>query len=242
MTDVQAAPPAPYAGTAILEVLQEARNYNAFLMDLVLACADPGGTVADFGAGIGTFASELRRRGIDVTAIEPDQAQLARLRAEGLPAVAGLSELARPADLIYSLNVLEHIEDDLGALQAIAGALRPGGRLLLYVPAFQVLYGPLDRAVGHVRRYRRRPLAALVEQAGLRIERAAYADSIGFLAALLHRFVAGESATLDRRAVMLYDSVAFPVSRVLDRVCWPLFGKNVVVQAVKPSHGTPSRQ
>jgi SAM-dependent methyltransferase len=78
------------------------------------------------------------------------------------PALAG-----RRFDAILAINVVEHIEDD-GALTAtLAGLLAPGGRLLVYVPACPFAYGPLDRALGHYRRYTPARLAALLAATGL---------------------------------------------------------------------------
>ena len=101
----------------------------------------------------------------------------------------------------------------------------------MYVPAFAVLFGPLDRAVGHVRRYRRQGLIDLVESAGFSVEVCHYADSIGFTAALAHRVIGDRSGQLGERAVALYDRYIFPASRCLDRLARRWFGKNLVLIA-----------
>jgi SAM-dependent methyltransferase len=135
-------------------------------------------------------------------------------------------------DFAYTLNVLEHIEDDAAALAALHARLRPGGRLLVYVPAFQVLYGPMDRRVGHLRRYRRLDLVRRVRAAGFTIEKSRYADSIGFFAALAFRLLRSDSTgDLERSHVRLYDRLVFPLSLALDLLCRPFFGKNVTVVA-----------
>ena len=223
-----------YTGTDNLEVMAEAVNYNAFLHAQVAAHARPGDRILDFGAGIGTFARELVRRGHAVACLEPDPAQAQRLAAEGLPVVDDLAGLPDASlDYVYTLNVLEHIDDDGAALRGIAARLRPGGRLLVYVPAFQVLYSSMDRKVGHVRRYRRADLARAVRDAGLGNVVARYVDSLGFLAALAFRVVGNDDGTIDRRALRAYDRYAFPVSRVLDRLVGRWFGKNVLLTAEK---------
>ena len=63
-------------------------------------------------------------------------------------------------DLIYTSNVLEHIDDDLAALKQLRATLSPGGRIAIYVPAMQVLYSDMDRSLGHYRRYGRQELLA----------------------------------------------------------------------------------
>jgi hypothetical protein len=131
--------------------------------------------------------------------------------------------------------VLEHIEDDASCVAAWYAKLKPGAPLLLYVPAFMVLYSEMDRRIGHYRRYRRRPLAALVRQAGFQIERSVYVDSLGFFASLGLRFFDRSGGVLNPRTVRLYDRLGFPLSRLMDAAAGPFFGKNVLIRAVKPA-------
>ncbi|HET7033724.1 MAG TPA: class I SAM-dependent methyltransferase [Casimicrobiaceae bacterium] len=224
----------PYEGTDNLEVMAEARNYNAFLLDLVLAHRGDAQTAVDFGAGIGTFARMVRDRGVNVLCIEPDAAQCALLRRLGLPAEDDLDAL-QDATLryVYSLNVLEHIEDDARALRQIAQKLAPGGRLLVYVPAFDVLFSSMDRKVGHHRRYRRTQLVSLVQQAGLEVIAARYVDFFGFLATLAYKALGSGKGDIDRRSVIVFDRFLFPLSRCCDRVLGGFVGKNVYIVARK---------
>jgi len=215
-----------------LEVMEEAVRYNRFLLGLVQPLAAAGRRVLDFGAGSGTFAQPLRAQGADVVCVEPDPQLRLRLAEKSLRVVTDLREVEGGSiDLAYSFNVLEHIEDDAAALAALARVLRPGGRLVLYVPAFMVLYSAMDRRVGHLRRYRKRALARLVEGAGLAVEDVRYADSLGFVAALAFRAVGSRSGELSRGAVRFYDRWLFPASRALDACLAPLAGKNLVLRA-----------
>jgi SAM-dependent methyltransferase len=224
----------PYQGTDNLEVMAEASNYNAFLLDLVLANRGDSQTAVDFGAGIGTFARMVRDRGVEVLCIEPDAAQRTLLRRLGLTAE---SDLDRVADAtlryVYSLNVLEHIEDDARALRHIAGKLAPGGRLLVYVPAFEILFSSMDRKVGHHRRYRRAELVALVQQAGLDVIVSRYVDFFGFLATLAYKALGTGKGDIDRSSVIAFDRFVFPLSLCCDRVLGRFVGKNVYVVARK---------
>lgn len=223
-----------YTGIDNLEVMREAVRYNRYLHDLVGEGAGTQDRVADFGAGSGTFALPMKDRCRELLCIEPDKQLRDYLAKQGLSSVDSSARLPDGGlDYVYSLNVLEHIEDDQAALKEIARIVRPGGRLLLYVPAFDLLFSAMDRKVGHFRRYRRRPLASLVRQAGFQVERARYVDSLGFLAALLYRFVGSDSGDINRQALATYDRFVFPLSRLLDRVMWPLFGKNVLISATK---------
>ncbi len=225
-----------YTGVGTLEVLTSAVKYQRFLTGLLTrASGGPaaGRLVADFGAGLGTFAGDARSLGWRVTCVELDPELRARLRSDGFHAVESLDELSpQSLDFLFSYNVLEHIEDDAGVVLAFQRVLKPGAPLLIYVPAYALLYGPLDRAVGHVRRYRRKALINLVESAGFTVQACHYSDSIGFAAALVYRAVG--SGQLGERAIKLYDRFVFPASRRLDYFARRFFGKNLVLIARRP--------
>ncbi len=221
-----------YTGADHLEVMREAVNYNRALLDLVKAHARASDRLLDFGAGTGTFAIALAAEGYDVECVEPDPAQRAAIEAAGLRAHGDLAAIpAASVDCVYTLNVLEHIEDDLATVRALGDRLVRGGRLVVYVPAFQVLYTSMDRKVGHVRRYRRTDLRAKVETAGLTVLRSEYVDSLGFAATLAFRAFGSKSGDIDRDAVRAYDRYAFPLSRRLDRALNRVVGKNVLLVA-----------
>jgi len=218
-----------YSGTDNLEVMEAARRYNAFLCGLVADRARPGDRILDFGAGAGTLARPLCATGWQVDCVEPDRALRDRLTAAGLNARAELPGERYP--LIYTFNVLEHIADDAGTVTALGERLAPGGCLLVYVPAFALLFTSMDARVGHLRRYRRRALTALVERAGLRLETAAYCDCLGFFATLLFKFAGNDRGAINQRALIAYDRWVFPLSRLLDRAAGRWFGKNLLVVA-----------
>ena len=131
-----------YTGTDNLEVMREAVKYNRWLIDLVKKRARIGDQLLDFGAGVGTFAVALAGAGYRVICVEPDAAQRSTITKHGLTAHADLTPIGdETIDFAYTYNVLEHIEDDRAALAEIARKIRRGGKLLIYVPAFDVLCG-----------------------------------------------------------------------------------------------------
>lgn len=110
------------------------------------------------------------------------------LKKKDLSVVRTLNDIPdNSVDYIYSFNVLEHIADDLAILQQLYKKLRYGGRLLIYVPAFQLLYSSMDRKIVHFRRYTQRELKDKLIKAGFNVYRAGYVDSLGFLATLLFK-------------------------------------------------------
>jgi SAM-dependent methyltransferase len=224
-----------YSGTENLEVMADAVKYNAFLVSLIQEEIKPGQQVVDFGAGIGTFAQTIASAGHAVHCIEPDPAQLNRILALGLPASPNLATFNdETIDFLYTLNVLEHIENDVDELRVCHQKIKPGGRLLIYVPAFQVLYSSMDKNVGHIRRYTRETLAEKVCLAGFVIEKNEYVDSAGFFASLLFKVIGNDDGSINRKALIFYDRFIFPLSRLADLGCHRYFGKNVFLIARRP--------
>ena len=225
----------PFEAPDLIEVMEEAVNYNRFLIDELLAWSHGTERVLDFGAGNGRFSRALYEQHRAIHAVEPDPALRERIQSHGITSHASLEAVGDLRfDGIYSINVLEHIEDDRGILAAIYQRLEPGGQLFLYVPAFQILYSANDERVGHVRRYRKPALLEALGAAGFRVEAASYVDSIGFAAGLWYRLFGDREGLLDPRAVRLYDRAVFPLSRRLDSVLGGRIGKNLLVRATRP--------
>lgn len=223
-----------YRGHDILDLLKEARNYNRWLTDQVYSAKPPGAArIADLGAGRGTFAEMLRERGLEIACVEPDPENQVMLRQSGFSVQATMDEHEPESlDYVYTLNVLEHVPDDEALVRAVFSRLRKGGRLFIFVPAFPVLWTRLDDYVEHQRRYRRSPMVAMLRRAGFVLERARYADCLGFFAALF--FGRNEKVEISPRSIWFYDRLLFPVSRFLDPVLGQFFGKNLAVLCRKP--------
>ena len=216
-----------YTGLDILRALEEARNYNRSLADLCERAAGTARVVVDFGAGIGTFSDLLQDRGFAVRCVEPDGHLASRLREKGYETFTDLAELPDGSiAYAYTLNVFEHIEDDRTALRALVAKLRPGARLLIYVPAFAALWTGLDDRVRHYRRYTRATLGALAASAGLQVDECRYADSLGFFATIAFRLIGDKGGNISPAAIKAYDRFAIPLSMALDKITAPFFGKN----------------
>lgn len=225
-----------YTGTDNLEVMAEAVNYNDFLTKLMLRSGESGALTLDFGAGIGTFSTRAREGGLNVECLEPDQKQAGAVAEQGFVVYRDIGEIPEERfDYVFSFNVMEHIEDHGAAAAQLFERVRPGGRALIYVPAFNVLFGAMDRKVGHHRRYTKASLTRLLTDAGFRIERAEYVDFLGFFASLMFNAVGNSDGNLNRGAVRIYDSIVFPLSRLADLLMSRVCGKNVFAIAVRPA-------
>jgi SAM-dependent methyltransferase len=225
-----------YTGKDNLDVMEVAINYNNFLTKLVLSSINSNGLVVDFGAGNGTFAKRIAADGHNVICIETDPILISDLEKAGLKVMDSLDAIPDSSvDFLYSLNVLEHIAEDFGVSKLWFRKLRPGGSIVVFVPAFQFLYTSMDRKVGHERRYTRKSLNSVIMNAGFNVNKIYYADSLGILATMLYKAMDKGLGNVNLRLLKLYDSVVFPISCALDFFLNPICGKNLVVIASKPS-------
>jgi SAM-dependent methyltransferase len=172
--------------------------------------------ILDVGCGDGLFFERLERYG-HVEGVEADGALVADPRWRGRIAVGRLGEGFEPGpvhDLVLMLDVLEHIADDVAALCAARRALRPGGRLVLTVPALPVLWSRHDEVNEHHRRYTRRGLRRSLVASGFEVEELRYffAWAVGPL--LARRWLAPGAAGKTGRRVAADYAVAVPPAPV----------------------------
>lgn len=227
---------AAYTGVDNLEVMSSAVKLTRYLRDIIAMAAGPVETkphVLDFGAGTGTIAERVTELGYHVTCLEPDESRRALLGELRLPTVPDPEAAAAlaPFDLIYAINVIEHIDDDVAALTQLRGLLRPGGKLVIFVPAFPMLYSEMDRRIGHFRRYRLGTLESVTKRAGFAIDRAGYVDSLGFFGSLVSKWLFSRDGKISEWMVGTYDRYVFPVSTTLDPLTGRLLGRNAIILA-----------
>lgn len=219
-----------------LETMSEAVRYQAHVFGLVRPYI--GRKVLEVGCGIGTMSRQI----LDVdpqlhlVCIEPNVncASRARDTLGGEPRVAvrtcHLEECHRTEfqpqrfDTVVCVNVLEHLEHDIDALtlfhDAVAGT---GGRVIVFVPALQALYGPHDAALGHHRRYSKRSLAAAFAAADLEMITIRYTNPIGLLGWMYNLYISGNTEHTSNQ-VRLFDRLVAPWALPLERVVTPPIG------------------
>lgn len=155
--------------------------------------------ILEIGCSGGPLLQRLRSSGYtDLTGIDVSEAGIAVAQQRGIPNVWCMdgTHLTFPDasfDLVVASDVLEHIEDEAQALREWVRVLRPGGRLLVFVPAFQFLWGKHDEVNQHFRRYTATSLTSRIQDAGLHVLRRSYWNvSLFFPTAavrLLNRFL-----------------------------------------------------
>jgi SAM-dependent methyltransferase len=202
-----------------------------------------GQRVLEVGCGHGNLTRHLLDREL-VVATDVDPASVNRVhekfgRHHNLR--VSVHDIAAPVtnelralcvDTIVSINVFEHIEDDLQAFCNIANLLRTGGRVVTVVPAHDWLYGTMDASIGHYRRYTRRSISEKLQAAGLRVEVLYYLNVLGCLG----WFVSGRllRQTVPPVAQLRWFNQFVPLIAWLEHQIRPPFGLSLVCVASRP--------
>jgi 2-polyprenyl-3-methyl-5-hydroxy-6-metoxy-1,4-benzoquinol methylase len=225
-----------------LETMKLARRYSAHVFDLFRAFI--GRRVLEVGCGIGTMTAPLLEMADSVVGLEPNPNCAAPLNAAlgnhprldlrfcHLEECDPVDLAAHRFDTVFCANVLEHIADDGAALRTFAKVLVPGGKVLIFVPAVQAAYGPLDAELGHFRRYSKKTLAAVFEDAGLSLLTLRYTNPIGLIAWMFNARVLGSTAH-SATQVRLFDTLVAPWALPLERLIAPPVGLSLVAVGQK---------
>jgi SAM-dependent methyltransferase len=163
----------------------------SFVEDICRRVTDRRPRILDVGCGTGANLLMLSQYG-DAEGVDVSKDALAFCRERGLEKVklGAAEELPYDDgtfDLVTALDVVEHLDDDLAGLREMRRVLRPGGRVLLFVPTFMFLWGLQDDVSNHRRRYRMPELRRVLERAGFEIERTTYANITFFMPILAMR-------------------------------------------------------
>lgn len=203
-----------------------------------------GQRIIEIGCGLGNFARHLTDRELylgtetsaesiaHVQALFADHPNMRFVVADAT--APAFTDFARQAiDTVFSLNVFEHIEKEAEALYNAAQVLQPGGHLILVVPAHMALYGSIDRAIGHYRRYDKRMLAGLFQQVGLILVTQEYINALGAMGwwanSRLRRLDTPPSGQL-----RLFNRIV-PVLKRIERAVSPPFGISLLAVGRKGS-------
>ena len=218
-----------------LEIFAHAKNWKSYYSGLLSPFS---GKVLEVGAGIGaTTAILCDGSQTQWLCLEPDGQLLAQIEilikdgkhpACCMPKIGTLSNLESDAlfDNILYIDVLEHIENDRAELEEAALHLAPGGRLIVLSPAFQFLYSPFDKSIGHYRRYTTATLSAISPQS-CKLARLIYLDSLGLLTSLGNRLLLKQSMPTIKQ-ILFWDRYIVPLSKITDRLFGYRFGRSII--------------
>jgi ubiquinone/menaquinone biosynthesis C-methylase UbiE len=228
-----------YGGTE-LGALAEASNYYRWVIREFAPFV--GERVIEVGAGIGTFSRSLLAHTAlsELILVEPGENLLpflqqrfsAEPRVKIVPGYFQDLETPATANSVVLVNVLEHIAEDQALLDAVHEVLMPGGTLLLLVPALPWIYGSLDQAFGHHRRYTKTMLGDTLRAAGFGILRLSYMNFLGIASWLVTGRVLRRK-TLKPAYVRLYDRGIIPWLTKLEGRWEPPIGQSLIAIARK---------
>jgi SAM-dependent methyltransferase len=212
--------------------MMRAKNYFAWQARMVKR--EIGKRVIEVGCGIGNFTGELLDRQA-VIALDADPACVDILRSR-YPSVTALArevgqdriadlESFQPDSCLF-VNVLEHIENERKAIDDARDLLVRGGSIVLLVPAFRSLYGPIDRNLGHFRRYDWPAIHRLAASADLVVEKLRFVNIVGFFGWWANSHFFKREAQSETQ-IEFFDGYIVPWMSRLEDVIHPPFGQSL---------------
>lgn len=216
-----------------LAFFAQAANWKNYITEKIAPYIN--GDVLEVGAGIGATTKTLNKgRARSWTMLEPDEQMASALRQniEQFPSNSVCTQgtiydvQGRTFDTILYIDVLEHIENDQKELSEAARLLNDGGKLIVFSPAFQFLYSPFDKAIGHYQRYEKASLKKIVPENMQQLS-LTYMDTAGFFASAMNKIFLRQSyPTL--KQVLFWDRYLVPVSKISDIIFLHSFGKSIL--------------
>lgn len=227
-------------GLETLRVISDATSFNDWTFDVIKPWCT--GKILEIGSGIGNISARFISRKADITLTDIRNNYLAFLQ-EKYPHLQRenkirhldlvhpdfnnlYSNLFSQFDTVFSLNVIEHIENDRLAVENCMRLLKPGGRLILLMPAYQSLYNNFDRELFHFKRYNRKEMIQLLKRSGGSNISSFYFNAAGipgwFFSGKLLKY-----KTIPQSQMNLFDKLV-PVFRLVDRLLMRKTGLSVI--------------
>ena len=225
-----------YQGLKDLKLIEKyLKNYNEMIVNLFIHKVDNKSfSVLDFGAGIGTLAEIFYKK----TSIKPECFEICK-KSQKILTQKGFklqNEFLNEEkyDLIFSSNVLEHIECDFETVADLKKMLKKDGHLIIFVPAFNFLFTEFDVKIGHFRRYNVEMLKKICDQNDLDVENISFFDSVGFIILLIIKFLTRDSCKkITAKNLIFYDKIIVRINIILDLIFKKICGKNIILIARK---------
>ena len=220
-----------------LRLISNAKHYNKWVYSLINPYLKS--PVLEVGSGIGTITNLILKK-FQVLASEYDQDYLKFLKKKYSSnknfkgaVFIDLTKFTKIGkfDTVVCTNVLHHVKDDKLAINNINKYLKKGGHLILQEPAHQFLFGSLDIAQNHYRRYELKNLSRKLSQHGFKVEKSFYFNFLGFLGWLINSILLRRS-TISNSQMLIIDKLIKTTSKVEDQIHLP-FGLSVFVIARK---------
>ena len=217
-----------YTGRDNLDIMSLAENYNSSIYKWLSKNVDSDSAILDYGAGQGEFFYRFKENYANIFAIELDTNMHNYFPDKQVFPI--IDKCNNKFNLIYSINVLEHIKDDSLSVKSFKKYLEKESVVKVFVPARQELYSEMDVKVGHYRRYSKKQLKKLFEDNGYNVTLCKYFDFFGYFATAAYKFFGG-SGGINPKTLVFYDKYIFPISLIFDKIFSGIIGKNIVLEA-----------
>ncbi|MEL6864420.1 MAG: class I SAM-dependent methyltransferase [Bacteroidota bacterium] len=232
-------------GMETLQVIADANRFNEWMYQTISTQLQ--GNILEIGSGLGNISNYFLRDGHSICLSDLRENYRERLREQfsdktNLIDIVNL-DLVHPTfeqeyaqwigyfDGVFALNVVEHIKDDLQAIANCRKLLKPGGRLVILVPAYQVLYNQFDEALEHYRRYTKSTLIKLFDDNQLEVQKSQYFNAAGIMGWVLSGAIL-KKKTIPAGQMQLYNRLV-PLFKIADKVLMNQIGLSVIVEGVK---------
>ncbi len=230
-------------GMETLKAISEANKFNEWMYQRILP--DCSGKILEIGSGIGNISEFFIEDKADIYLSDLRDNYLSFLRKNYSSKASGIMKMdivdpdfdtlykdqLGSFDTVFALNVVEHIEDDKLALQNITKLLKPNGKLIILVPAFNTLYNSFDKALEHYRRYTKKTLNKNFISSNLEIQKSSYFNAAGIAGWILSGAIL-KKTTIPAGQMKLYNRLV-PIFKVVDKILFNSIGLSVITVGKK---------
>jgi SAM-dependent methyltransferase len=232
-------------GLETLSVISKADNFNRWMYETIKPYCK--GKILEVGSGVGNISKYFLedKSEILLTDIRDNYCEILRENFSDKPSLLGVKNIdlvvdnfeiiykdeINQYDTVFALNVVEHIENDLLAIENCKKLLRTGGHLIILVPAYQALYNQFDKELFHYKRYVKLDVVSLFKQAHMFVFKSFYFNALG----IAGWFVSGKLAknqTIPSSQMSFYNKIVF-LAKFIDFVLFKSIGLSTVVVGKK---------
>lgn len=227
-------------GYSALERIADAPRFNCWMYKTVSPFLH--GKILEIGSGIGNLSSYFIQEHKDITLSDYDERYIQLLKKK-FPNQNSIHldlsdhlfkekhhQLENSYDAVFLLNVLEHIQDDLRAINYCRYLLKPGGSLLVLVPSYSFLYSKMDKMLGHYRRYLPASLNEVITKNELTVEKTFHFNALGIAGWWWNKFFG--MAEISEAKMKFYNAMV-PFAQLLDTIVLNKIGLSIITVAKK---------
>ena len=214
-----------------LKFFDEAKNWRKYQFNIISKYIQRN--VLEVGPGTGNNLKYYKNKASTITLLEINKKLARSLKKKFYKNKkikilnSSIHSIKKKFDTIMYMDVLEHIKTDKKEIKKAINLLSPGGYLIIFVPAFQILYSNFDRDIGHVRRYRKFFFFNLAKKYKIKLIELKYFDSIGFIFAIINRLVGTNNQNNVGLGIKIWNNFIF-LSKFFDFILKNMFGKSLL--------------